>query len=158
MDHDDYWFPDKLELQFEEMCKNQEAGLVYNSFIPWLPDAKGVFPEPHSFELASYSSHIDEEFSAVIDGELEQNFEWMRTVTKEESDNTRKNLINWAKEGKIPKGGQLGEWIFNQEIFQEPSTPTLNYILSTPPNAAQRIVFYNYIKNLQPPLMFVDLH
>ena len=66
MDHDDYWFPDKLELQFEEMCKNQEAGLVYNSFIPWLPDAKGVFPEPHSFELASYSSHIDEEFSGWI--------------------------------------------------------------------------------------------
>lgn len=66
MDHDDYWFPDKLELQFEEMCKNQEAGLVYNTFIPWLPDAKGVFPEPHSFELASYSSHIDEEYSGWI--------------------------------------------------------------------------------------------
>ena len=51
--------------------------------------------------------------SKPIDGELEQNFEWMRTVTKEESDNTRKNLENWAKEGEIPKGGQLGEWIFS---------------------------------------------
>ena len=50
--------------------------------------------------------------SKPLDGELEQNFEWMRTVTKVESDNTRKNLINWAKEGKITFGGQLGEWIF----------------------------------------------
>ncbi|WP_199269630.1 HNH endonuclease signature motif containing protein [Formosa sp. L2A11] len=81
--------------------------------------------------------------SKPIDGELEQNFEWMRTVTKEESDNTRKNLENWAKEGKIPKGGQLGEWIFRQGIYQEPSTPTINYIVSKTPNAAQRIIFYN---------------
>jgi hypothetical protein len=35
----------------------------------------------------------------------------MRAVTKEESYNTRRNLENWAEEGKIPKGGQLGEWI-----------------------------------------------
>lgn len=51
--------------------------------------------------------------SKPINGELEQNFEWMRTVTKEESENTRRNLINWAKEGKIPAGGELGEWIFS---------------------------------------------
>lgn len=81
--------------------------------------------------------------SKPIDGELEQNFEWMRTVTKEESDNTRKNLENWAKEGKIPKGGQLGEWIFKQEIYATTSNPEPNYILSKTPNAAQRIIFHN---------------
>lgn len=52
------------------------------------------------------------------DGGLEQNFEWMRTVTKEESDNTRQNLTQWAQEGKIPKGGQLGEWIFSKNSHQ----------------------------------------
>ena len=88
--------------------------------------------------------------SKPIDGELEQNFEWMRTVTKEESDNTRKNLENWAKEGKIPKGGQLGEWIFNKTVHHEPPTPTLNYILSKTPNAAQRIVFHNDKSNEFP--------
>lgn len=51
--------------------------------------------------------------SKPINGELEQNFDWMRKVTKDESDNTRKNLIKWAKEGKIPTGGQLGEWVFS---------------------------------------------
>ncbi|MBC3846970.1 HNH endonuclease [Winogradskyella echinorum] len=81
--------------------------------------------------------------SNPIDGELEQNFDWMRTVTKEESDNTRNNLLNWAKEGKIPSGGQLGEWIFNQEITKTQSTTQPNYIISKTPNAAQRIVFHN---------------
>ena len=52
--------------------------------------------------------------SKPINGQLEKNYGWMRTVTKEESINTRKNLINWAKEGKTPTGGQLGEWIFSK--------------------------------------------
>ena len=76
------------------------------------------------------------------DGQLEQNFAWMRAVTKEESDNTRRNLENWAKEGRIPKGGQLGEWVFRKES-REPSEPSPNYILSKTPNAAQRIFSYN---------------
>ena len=68
--------------------------------------------------------------SKPINGELEQNFDWMRTVTKEESDNTRKNLINWAKENKVPTGGQLGEWIFSNldqktYIDQNPITDSL---------------------------------
>lgn len=75
--------------------------------------------------------------SKPIDGELEQNFDWMRAVTKEESDNTRKNLINWAKEGKIPTGGQLGEWIFSNlgqqiEVEENPLTESIT------PNAIQK--------------------
>ncbi|MEH1006750.1 HNH endonuclease signature motif containing protein [Winogradskyella sp. ECml5-4] len=81
--------------------------------------------------------------SNPIEGELEQNFDWMRTVTKEESDNTRKNLMNWAREGKIPTGGQLGEWIFNKEINQTESISQPNYIISKTPNAAQQIIFQN---------------
>ena len=88
--------------------------------------------------------------STPIDGELEQNFEWMRTVTKEESHNTSKNLTNWAKEGKIPKGGQLGEWIFNKEIVQTKSAPQPNYLISKTPNAAQRIIFFNDKPNEYP--------
>lgn len=81
------------------------------------------------------------------DGYLEQNFDWMRTVTKEESDNTRRNLLKWAKEGKVPTGGQLGEWIFEQDISktekEEDEIQVINYILSKTPNAAQELIFYN---------------
>jgi hypothetical protein len=74
-----------------------------------------------------------------IDGELEQNFEWMRTVTKEESDLTRKNLINWAQEGKIPVGGQLGEWIFSNIGHQKESHAEENQLTeSLTPIAIQK--------------------
>jgi hypothetical protein len=39
-------------------------------------------------------------------------FGWMRTVTKEEADESRRRLLEWASSGKLPKGGQLGEWVF----------------------------------------------
>jgi len=81
--------------------------------------------------------------SKPSDGKLEQNFEWMRTVTKEESDNTRKKLIHWFKQGKIPKGGELGEWIFKQMNVPEQPEPVIDYILSKTPNAAQQIIFHN---------------
>lgn len=83
--------------------------------------------------------------SKPLDGVLEQDFEWMRTVTKEESENTKNNLIKWAREGKITKVGQLGEWIFNNFNVkeEEKETHVINYILSKTPNAAQKVVFLN---------------
>lgn len=74
----------------------------------------------------------------------------MRTVTKEESDNTRKNLINWFKQGGIPKGGELGEWIFKQINVPEHPEPEIDYILSKTPNAAERIRFHNDKPNEYP--------
>lgn len=77
--------------------------------------------------------------SKPINGEHEQNFDWMRTVTKDESDNTRKNLINWAREGKIPTGGQLGEWVFSTIGHQiESNVEDEQFIESLTPIAIQR--------------------
>lgn len=65
--------------------------------------------------------------SKPLDGELDQNFGWMRTVSKEESINTKENLINWALSGKTPKRGLLGEWIFEKTNIQiNPYTPLEN--------------------------------
>jgi glycosyltransferase involved in cell wall biosynthesis len=66
MDHDDYWYPDKLALQVEQMEQHPEIGLVYSSFIWWHPDEKGVFPDPDSFAPASFPTGVDEEFSGWI--------------------------------------------------------------------------------------------
>lgn len=46
-----------------------------------------------------------------INGELEQNFEWMRTVSKEEAENTKRNLLKWAKDGKLSASKGLGDWV-----------------------------------------------
>lgn len=51
--------------------------------------------------------------SKPLNGSLDQNFSWMRTITKEESENVKNNLLNWAKEGTISTGGILGEWIYS---------------------------------------------
>lgn len=66
MDHDDYWVPDKLAMQLEEMTKQPEVGLVYSSFICWSPDEKGAFPDPDSYDAAPDPAGIDEEFSGWI--------------------------------------------------------------------------------------------
>ncbi|SEK28255.1 glycosyltransferase family 2 protein [Nitrosovibrio tenuis] len=66
MDHDDYWFPDKLALQLEEMDAHPEVGLVYSTFIWWWPDADGTFPDPGSYRVQPYPAGIDEEFSGWI--------------------------------------------------------------------------------------------
>ena len=83
--------------------------------LRWITRLENILLNPITlsriiFKYGSIDNFLENP-SKPIDGELEQNFEWMRTVTKEESYNTRRNLENWAKEGKIPKGGQLGEWI-----------------------------------------------
>ena len=54
MDHDDYWFPDKLALQLEQMHRHPEVGLVYSSFIWWHPGEDGIFPDHNSFDQASF--------------------------------------------------------------------------------------------------------
>jgi hypothetical protein len=48
------------------------------------------------------------------------NFDWMRTVTKEEAEESRNRLLEWAESDQIPKGGQLGEWVFRSLRSNEP--------------------------------------
>ncbi len=84
--------------------------------LRWVTRLENILLNPITLRriISRYGS-IDNFFknqSKTKDGQPEQGFDWMRPVTKEESENTKKNLMKWAKEGKIPTGGQLGEWIF----------------------------------------------
>lgn len=40
------------------------------------------------------------------------NWEWMRTVTKEEAVQSLARLRKWAEEGRAPTSGALGDWLF----------------------------------------------
>lgn len=104
--------------------------------LRWITRLDNILLNPITLSRVIYKYGSIDNFladpSKPNDGELEQNFEWMRTVTKEESENTRKNLLNWASEGKAPSGGQLGEWIFEQSgqrkdpnRFEEPLLPSM---------------------------------
>jgi glycosyltransferase involved in cell wall biosynthesis len=66
MDHDDYWFPDKLARQLAAMRAHPECGVVYAPFIVWHRDAAGRFPAPERFDAARCPDGIDGEFSGWI--------------------------------------------------------------------------------------------
>jgi hypothetical protein len=66
IDHDDYWYPDKLESQLAEMNRDPELGVVYTNFEFWRQDAQGQYPEPASFSRPQPATQTDPEFSGWI--------------------------------------------------------------------------------------------
>lgn len=66
MDHDDYWFPDKLTEQMDTLDKHPEVGIVYSSFINWQEAPDGTHADPSSFSLDSYGTGIDAAYSGWI--------------------------------------------------------------------------------------------
>jgi hypothetical protein len=44
-------------------------------------------------------------------GDRVPNYSWMRPLSKEEAEESRGRLLNWAESGRIPVGGELGEWL-----------------------------------------------
>ena len=62
---------------------------------------------------------------------IDPNFSWMRAVTPEEARASLERLTNWAKEHPKPKGGNLGEWVFQEQRtntesrYNAPSFPNM---------------------------------
>ena len=114
--------------------------------LRWVTRLENILLNPITLKriIFKYGS-IDKFFenpSSPKEGQLEQNYSWMRAVTKEEAETCLNNLENWAKQDKIPRGGQLGDWIFRRINFDAESE-SINYIKSITPNAAQERVFLN---------------
>ncbi len=65
MDHDDYWFAEKLERQLGWMQRMPELGVVYSTCIRW-HSAGGVFPPPESLRPASDEDTLDAEFTGWV--------------------------------------------------------------------------------------------
>lgn len=111
--------------------------------LRWITRLENIILNPITLSRIIYKYGSIDNFlsnpAKPVYGELEQNFEWMRTVTKEESDNTRNNLINWANKGKIPVGGQLGEWVFSNIGHRKESSVKVNQLTeSSTPIATQK--------------------
>ena len=53
---------------------------------------------------------------SVLQGheKIDPNFSWMRAVTPEEAHTSLERLTNWAKGHPKPRGGRLGEWLFQE--------------------------------------------
>jgi hypothetical protein len=56
----------------------------------------------------------------------DKNFAWMRNVTKEEASISLEKLTEWAKTATKPKGGSMGEWVF-QDNPRSGVNPTIRF-------------------------------
>ena len=56
----------------------------------------------------------------------DKNFFWMRNVTKEEARISLEKLTKWAKTPTKPKGGYMGEWVF-QDTPRVGYTPAIRF-------------------------------
>lgn len=66
LDHDDHWFPWKLQRQVEAFAARPETGVVFTSFALWLPE-QGIFPSPHTLAPANDAPpEHDPDFSGWI--------------------------------------------------------------------------------------------
>lgn len=100
--------------------------------LRWVTRLENLLLNPITLKrIISVYGSLDEFFeNPGFAAERELDFSWMRTVTKEEAAESRKNLLKWAESGQIPKGGGLGEWVYGS---QQPSAAT-NTALSDKPS------------------------
>ena len=75
---------------------------------------------------------------APMNSEGSKNFEWMRTVTKEEAQESRRRLERWGATATASKGGVLGEWVFGAKPRIEIEPEIVRDVQSLTPNAVQR--------------------
>ena len=65
MDHDDYWFAEKLQRQLAWMQRQPELGVVYSQCIRWHA-VGGQFPAPESLRPAHDHDVLDADFSGWV--------------------------------------------------------------------------------------------
>ena len=73
-----------------------------------------------------------EDPSSPIRDNLTPDVSWMRTVSKEEAAVTRTRFEEWAKSGKAPRGGAIGEWLYETPQVQSQESAETVYESLTP--------------------------
>ncbi|MGH8547797.1 MAG: glycosyltransferase [Methylococcales bacterium] len=66
LDHDDYWYSDKISRQIGVFEAHPETAIVYSNHTLWHADSAGIFPDPDSFNRISVNDDIDHDFSGWI--------------------------------------------------------------------------------------------
>lgn len=67
LDHDDYWFPHKLQRQLQVMAQQPQAGVVFSSFLLWnAPAPNAPFPDPGSYAIEETPDDTVPEFSGWV--------------------------------------------------------------------------------------------
>jgi len=67
-----------------------------------------------------------------------QNVDWMRPASKEEADSCLSQFLKWAESDALPRGGELGEWVYNKLQPRAQTPEPIKDIQSLSPLAIQR--------------------
>lgn len=110
--------------------------------LRWITRFENILLNPITLSRIIYKYGSIDAFlkdpSQPLNGNLDQSFDWMRAVTQEESEKAKRNMLQWYTEGKVAKGGELGEWVFRQMNPKKTyRANTQNYSESLTPNAVQ---------------------
>ena len=109
--------------------------------LRWVTRLENILLNPVTAKRVEYLYGSIEEFLAdprnPKNGTLTADFEWMRTVTKDEAEYSRKRMLTWAASDRPSGGGRLGDWVFGRRTapLEEPR-PEL--VASKTPGAVQR--------------------
>jgi len=101
--------------------------------LRWLTRLENALLNPITVKRIEFICGSIEAFledpSTLRHGRLERNFEWMRTVSREEAQACRERMHLWAKTDQPASGsGVLGEWVFKPT----PSSPQLKAVRGAP--------------------------
>ncbi len=66
LDHDDFWFSDKISQQVRTFEKYPDTGVVYSNFTLWHADSTGIFPQADRIDRIAVADDIDQDFSGWI--------------------------------------------------------------------------------------------
>lgn len=110
--------------------------------LRWVTRLENILlnPATHKRIVAAYGS-IEAFFANPQKPEIPRllgQYDWMRTVSKEEARASRERMQNWAESDKLPRGGKFGEWLFaTKDQILEPQYESQD-IDSLTPGAIQR--------------------
>lgn len=66
LDHDDFWFPNKLSSQIALMRDDPGIGLAFTIDTRWVRDDSGQFPQPGQFAHLSHPGGIDPTYTGWV--------------------------------------------------------------------------------------------
>lgn len=88
--------------------------------LRWITKLENILLNPITAKKIELICGSIEEFlkdpSKLRQNYVDQDFEWMRAVSKEEAAISLDRMLSWAESDKPSSGGSLGEWIFKRGL------------------------------------------
>jgi hypothetical protein len=116
--------------------------------LRWVTRLENVLLNPITakriaFVYGSVEAFLADPRMPPINGALDPNCEWMRTVSPEEARLSLGRLTHWATSQNLPSGGTLGEWLYNRSSpanskSETPKDIQMALVVSKTPGAVQR--------------------